>query len=128
MDLAGKYLVVWVSAEAIETFLGVLEPRDDTAMMSWIVGGESGPRPWVRVRRVLLPDGRDMPLQEEKSVRGGAVTTPPTLEEAGGRGGVRGFARNTATDAADGGAPSVPRPCYSRTRPPTVVTWCGLSS
>jgi hypothetical protein len=26
MDLTGKYLVVWLSAEAIETFLGVLEP------------------------------------------------------------------------------------------------------
>jgi len=26
MDLAAKYLVVWLSPEAIETFLGVLEP------------------------------------------------------------------------------------------------------
>jgi hypothetical protein len=69
MDLTGKYLVIWLSAEAIETFLGVLEPRDETAMMAWIVGGEvvgeSGPGLWVRVRRVLLPDGREMPLQEE---------------------------------------------------------------
>ena len=29
MDLAGKYLVVWLSPEAIETFLGVLEPSQD---------------------------------------------------------------------------------------------------
>jgi len=34
MDFTGKYLVIWLSAEAIETFLGVLEPRDETAMMS----------------------------------------------------------------------------------------------
>jgi hypothetical protein len=27
MDLAGKSLVTWLSPEAIETFLGVLEPR-----------------------------------------------------------------------------------------------------
>ena len=27
MDLTGKYLVIWLSAEAIETFLGVLEPH-----------------------------------------------------------------------------------------------------
>jgi hypothetical protein len=27
MDLAGRYLVVWLSPEAIETFLGVLGSR-----------------------------------------------------------------------------------------------------
>ena len=69
IDLTGKYLVIWLSAEAMETFLGVLEPREETAMMSWTVSGEvvgeSGPGLWGRVRRVLLPDGREMPLQEE---------------------------------------------------------------
>jgi hypothetical protein len=68
MDLTGKHLVVWLSPEAIETFLGVLEPREETAMMSWTVAGEvvgeSGPGVWLRVRRVLLPDGREMPLPE----------------------------------------------------------------
>jgi hypothetical protein len=28
----GRYLVVWLSPEAIETFLGVLEPSQDHAM------------------------------------------------------------------------------------------------
>lgn len=62
MDLAGKYLVVWLSPEAIETFLGVLEPAQEHAMMTWTVAGqvvgESGPGLWVRVKRVLLPSGR----------------------------------------------------------------------
>jgi hypothetical protein len=40
IDLAGKYLVVWLSPEAIETFLGVLEPSNDTAMMTWTVAGQ----------------------------------------------------------------------------------------
>jgi hypothetical protein len=31
MDLAGKYIVVWLSPEAIETFLGVLEPAQEHA-------------------------------------------------------------------------------------------------
>jgi hypothetical protein len=69
MDLTGKFLVVWLSAEAIETFLGVLEPRQETAMASWIVAGqligESGPGLWLRVTRVLMPDGTEMPLREE---------------------------------------------------------------
>jgi hypothetical protein len=42
----------------------VLKPHKETAMMAWtVVGevvGESGPGLWVRVRRVLLPDGREM--------------------------------------------------------------------
>jgi hypothetical protein len=29
MDLAGKYLVVWLSPEAIETFLGVPVPPEE---------------------------------------------------------------------------------------------------
>jgi hypothetical protein len=40
MDLAGKYVVVWLSAEAVETFLGVLEPSADTAMTPWTVAGQ----------------------------------------------------------------------------------------
>jgi hypothetical protein len=68
LDLSGKYLVVWLSAEAIETFLGVLEPRQETALMSWTVGGEvvgeSGPGLWICVRRVLLPDGSEMAFPE----------------------------------------------------------------
>jgi hypothetical protein len=47
MDLAGKYLVTWLSPEAIETFLGVPEPSRETAMASWTVAGqivgEAGP-------------------------------------------------------------------------------------
>jgi hypothetical protein len=69
MDLAGKYLVVWLSPEAIETFLGVLEPAQEHAMTTWTVAGqvvgEAGPGLWVRVKRVLLPNGEAMPLPEE---------------------------------------------------------------
>ncbi len=31
MDLTGKFLVVWLSAEAVETFLGVLSNREESA-------------------------------------------------------------------------------------------------
>ena len=69
MELAGKYVVVWLSPEAIETFLGVPGPSDDTAMTTWTVAGqvvgEAGPGLWVRVTRVLLPNGEAMPLHEE---------------------------------------------------------------
>jgi hypothetical protein len=40
MDLAGKYLVGWLSPEAIETFLGVLEPAQGLAMTTWTVAGQ----------------------------------------------------------------------------------------
>jgi hypothetical protein len=47
MDLAGKYLVVWLSLEAVETFLGILEPSEESAMTTWTVAGqivgEAGP-------------------------------------------------------------------------------------
>jgi hypothetical protein len=69
MDLAGKYLVVWLSPEAIETFLGGLEPSEENAMTTWTVAGqvvgEAGPGLWLRVKRVLLPNGEEMPLPEE---------------------------------------------------------------
>jgi len=62
MDLAGKYLVVWLSPEGIETFLGVPVPADERAMTTWTVAGqvvgEAGPGLWVRVKRVLLPTAR----------------------------------------------------------------------
>ena len=32
MDLAGKYVVVWLSPEAIETFLGVPVPAHESAL------------------------------------------------------------------------------------------------
>jgi hypothetical protein len=69
MDLAGKYLVTWLSPEAIETFLGVLEPSQQHAMTTWTVAGqivgEASPGLWVRVKRVLLPNGEEMSLPEE---------------------------------------------------------------
>jgi hypothetical protein len=69
MDLAGKYLVIWLSPEAIETFLGVPVPAEETAMTTWTVAGqvigETGPGVSVRVKRVLLPNGKEMPLHEE---------------------------------------------------------------
>jgi hypothetical protein len=69
MDLAGKYLVVWLSPEAVETFLGVLEPAQERAMTTWTVAGqvvgEAGPGLWIRVKRVLFPNGEEMPLHEE---------------------------------------------------------------
>jgi hypothetical protein len=59
MDLAGKYLVVWLSPEAVETFLGVLEPAQERAMTTWTVAGqvvgEAGRGLWIRVQRVLMP-------------------------------------------------------------------------
>lgn len=69
MTITGKFLVVWLSPEAIETFLGVLEPERETTMATWTVAGqitgESHPGVWLRVQRVLLPDGRPMPLHDE---------------------------------------------------------------
>ena len=67
----GKYLVVWLSAEAIETLLGILGPSQDTAMTTWTVAGQvvgkAGSGLWIRVKRVLMPDGREreLPLHEE---------------------------------------------------------------
>ena len=56
MDLAGKYL-------------GILEPAQERAMTTWTVAGqvvgEAGPGLWVRVKRVLLPNGDPMSLHEE---------------------------------------------------------------
>jgi hypothetical protein len=64
MDLAGKYLAGWLSTEAIETFLGVLEPSQDTAMTTWTVAGqvvgEAGPRAvGAGEARALAQWGRD---------------------------------------------------------------------
>ena len=68
-DLAGKPFVAWPSTEVIETFLGVLEPSQERAMTTWTVAGqivgEAGPGLWVRVTRVLLPNGEEMRLPEE---------------------------------------------------------------
>ena len=67
-DPAGRYLV-WLSAEAIEAFLGVLEPAQETATTSWTVAGqvvgESGPGSIRPREAVLLPNGDEMPLHEE---------------------------------------------------------------
>ena len=69
MDLSGKYVVIWLSPEAVETFLGVLEHAQEGAMTTWTVAGqvvgEAGPGLWVRVKRVLMPDGEEMSLHEE---------------------------------------------------------------
>jgi hypothetical protein len=71
LDLAGKYLVVWLAPEGIETFLGVPVPAEERAMTTWTVAGqivgEAGPGLWLRVKRVLLPNGEEMPLPEEKT-------------------------------------------------------------
>jgi hypothetical protein len=69
-DLAGKSFVAWPSTEAIETFLGVLEPSQERAMTTWTVGGqvvgEAGPGVWIRMKRMLLPNGEEMPLHQER--------------------------------------------------------------
>jgi hypothetical protein len=69
MELTGHHLVVWLSPEAIKTCLGVLEPGDERATTSWTVAGqivgEAGPGLWVRVKRVLMPDGGEMPLHDD---------------------------------------------------------------
>jgi hypothetical protein len=68
-DFAGKSFVAWPSTEVIETFRGVSEPSQEHAMTTWTVAGqivgEAGPGLWVRVKRVLLPNGEEMPLHEE---------------------------------------------------------------
>jgi hypothetical protein len=57
-------------------------------MASWTVGGpvigEAGPSLWVEVKRVLLPDGRDMPLAEEPTyfLRWELVTTARLYDAA----------------------------------------------
>jgi hypothetical protein len=55
--------------EGIETFLGVPVPAEERAMTTWTVAGqvvgEAGPGLWVRVKRLLLPNGEEMPLPEE---------------------------------------------------------------
>jgi hypothetical protein len=39
------------------------------AVTTWTVAGqvvgEAGPGVWTRIKRVLMPDGREMPLREE---------------------------------------------------------------
>ncbi len=86
MDLTGKFLVVWLSAEAVETFLGVLPDREESAMTSWLVGGtvvgESGPGLWLKVRQVTIPSGQDLPLREEPTyfLRWELVTTARLYE------------------------------------------------
>jgi hypothetical protein len=49
----------------------VLEPGNERAVASWVVAGqtvgEAGPGLWVRVKRVLMPDGRELPLHEDPS-------------------------------------------------------------
>ena len=40
MDLAGQVPRHWLSPEAIETFLGVLEPSQEHAMTTWTVAGQ----------------------------------------------------------------------------------------
>jgi hypothetical protein len=61
VDVAHKYLVVWLSPEAIETFLGVPVPAHESALTTWTVAGqvvgEAGPGLWIQVKRVLMPMG-----------------------------------------------------------------------
>jgi hypothetical protein len=92
LDLAGKDLVVWLSPEAIETFLGVLEPSQEHAMTTWTVAGqvvgEAGPGLWVRVKgRVHLPNGEELPPLREEPVyflRWELVTNGVALRRAAG--------------------------------------------
>jgi hypothetical protein len=52
----------------------VLESSDERAMTSWTVAGqivgEAGPGLWVRVKRVLMPDGGELPLHEDPTTAG----------------------------------------------------------
>jgi hypothetical protein len=90
MDRAGNYLVVWLSPEAIETFLGVLEPAQEHAMTTWTVAGqivgEAGPAcpeepvyflRWELVTTARLYDA--MPtLSRVSASRWGSGLRPPT--------------------------------------------------
>jgi hypothetical protein len=69
MSLVGKFLVLWLAPEVMETFLGILDPDRESTMASWTVAalvvGESGPGLWLRVHRVIRPNGEDFALPEE---------------------------------------------------------------
>jgi hypothetical protein len=88
MELAGKYLVIWLSAEGVETFLGILDPQQDSPLAAWVVAGqvvgESTPGLWVMVERVTMPDGRDVPVPDDAVyfLRWELLTTARLYEEA----------------------------------------------
>lgn len=98
MDLTGRYLAVWLSAEAMETVLGapVAQTRRDDTLMSWMIGGEvvgeSPPGVWLSVHQVMQPDEQVLTLEDRPIyfVRWDVVTTarlflewPRALPQAG---------------------------------------------
>jgi hypothetical protein len=68
MALTDRFVVLWLPPEIIETFLGLVVPDPDpeTAAATWTVAAqvavESGPGLWLRVRRVVRPNGDDVVL------------------------------------------------------------------
>ncbi len=81
MELVGKFLVVWLSAEAVETVFGIPSSERETPLTSWLVGGtvvaEAGPGLWLRVDRLVLPDGQQTRVADDPIhfVRWDLVTT-----------------------------------------------------
>ena len=81
-------------------------------MTTWTVAGqvvgEAGPGLWVRVKRVLLPNGEEMPLPEEPVyfLRWELVTTARLVRRAaGGRAANRVSGPNTILSVRVAGAP-----------------------
>ena len=40
MSLTGKFLVLWLAPESVETFLGILDPDQEGGLASWTVAGQ----------------------------------------------------------------------------------------
>ena len=68
MNLIDRFLVLWLPPEIVETCLGLLDPHPEGVATSWTVAaqvvGESGPGLWLRVLRILQPNGEEIPLAE----------------------------------------------------------------
>jgi hypothetical protein len=82
MSLVGKYLVLWLAPEGIESFLGILDPKEETGWR-WCSG--------------MLTSGRDSSAKQLRPSRGASGwcalipglipalrgATPPALATAG---------------------------------------------
>ena len=81
MSLTGKFLVLWLAPESVETLLGILDPDQEGGLASWTIAGqvtsESGPGLWLRIHRVIRPDGEEFAVPDEPVyfVRWELVTT-----------------------------------------------------
>jgi hypothetical protein len=82
MDLAGKFLVVWLSAEAVETFLGTLDPQQEARWPR--MGGVGWHARALGTHRGLghLPDRPAPGIQCFSGLRRGTQSQPPEASAA----------------------------------------------